>query len=36
MAGGQAYICDDFNFIDNKNNDNYSHVGFTVMNAETT
>ncbi|MCI9641278.1 MAG: hypothetical protein HFJ98_00560 [Eubacterium sp.] len=36
MAGGRAYICDDFNFTDNKNNDNYSHVGFTVMNAETT
>ncbi len=34
MAGGQAYICDDFNFADNKNNDNYSPVGFTIMNTE--
>lgn len=34
MAGGQAYICDDFKFADNKNDDNYSPVGFTIMNTE--
>ena len=35
MAGGQAYICDNFHFKDNKNNDNYLPTGFTVMNTET-
>ena len=30
MAGGQPYICKDFNFADNKNSDNYEAAGFTV------
>lgn len=30
MAGGQPYICKDFNFAENKNSDNYEAAGFTV------
>lgn len=30
MAGGQLYICKDFNFAENKNSDNYEAAGFTV------
>lgn len=30
MSGGQAYICNDFNFAENRNNGNYSPIGFTL------
>ena len=30
MAGGQAYICDDFNFTESKKDENYFPVGFTL------
>ena len=30
MAGGQPYICKDFNFAENKNSNNYEAAGFTV------
>lgn len=33
MGGGQPYICKDFNFVENKNSDNYEGAGFTVTNA---
>ena len=33
MGGGQPYICNDFNFAESKNNDNYEGAGFTVTNA---
>lgn len=33
MGGGQPYICNDFNFAENKNSDNYEPAGFTVTNA---
>lgn len=33
MNGGQPYICNDFNFAENKNSDNYETAGFTVTNA---
>lgn len=32
MGGGQPYICKDFNFVENKNSDNYEGAGFTVTN----
>ena len=30
MGGGEAYICDDFNFAESKNDGNYKPVGFTA------
>ena len=33
MCGGQAYIADDFNFMESKQDSNYSPVGFTLPNA---
>ena len=33
MSAGQPFICDDFNFADSKNNDNYIGAGFTITNA---
>lgn len=33
MGGGQPYICNDFNFAESKNSDNYEGAGFTVTNA---
>jgi len=30
MESGEAYICDDFNFAESKNDDNYKPVGFTL------
>lgn len=33
MGGGQPYICNDFNFEESKNNDNYEGAGFTATNA---
>jgi hypothetical protein len=30
MGSGEAYICDDFNFAESKNDDNYKPVGFTL------
>lgn len=33
MGGGQPYICKDFNFVENKNSDNYERAGFTATNA---
>jgi len=33
MGGGQPYICNDFNFVESKNSDNYEAAGFTVTNA---
>lgn len=33
MGGGQPYICNDFNFAESKNSDNYESAGFTVTNA---
>lgn len=33
MGGGQPYICNDFNFAENKNSDNYEPAGFTMTNA---
>lgn len=33
MCGGQPYICNDFNFAESKNNDNYIAAGFTVANT---
>lgn len=33
MSTGQPFICDDFNFADSKNNDNYIGAGFTITNA---
>lgn len=33
MGGGQPYICNDFNFAESKNNDNYIAAGFTVANT---
>ena len=33
MGGGQPYICNDFNFAESKNSDNYEAAGFTVANA---
>lgn len=33
MGGGQPYICNDFNFAESKNSDNYEPAGFTVTNA---
>ena len=33
MGGGQPYICNDFNFAESKNSENYEAVGFTVANA---
>ncbi|MDE6110937.1 MAG: hypothetical protein K2F65_03360, partial [Eubacterium sp.] len=33
MLGGQAYICEDFNFNASKHTDNYSPVGFTLPNG---
>lgn len=33
MGGGQAYIADDFNFIESKQDGNYMPVGFTLPNA---
>lgn len=33
MGGGQPYICNDFNFAESKNSENYEAAGFTVANA---
>lgn len=33
MGGGQPYICNDFNFAESKNSDNYEGAGFTIANA---
>lgn len=33
MGGGQPYICNDFNFAESKNSDNYEGAGFTVTSA---
>ena len=30
MGAGEAYICDDFNYEESKNTDNYKNVGFTI------
>ena len=30
MGAGEAYICDDFNYEESKNTDNYKDVGFTI------
>ena len=30
MGGGEAYICDDFDFAESKNDGNYKPVGFTL------
>ena len=30
MESGEAYICDDFDFAESKNDDNYKSVGFTL------
>ena len=30
MYGGEAYICDDFNYAESKHDDNYEGVGFTL------
>ena len=35
MNGGQAYICDDFNFAVNKNDDNYTPIGFYLPTEQT-
>ncbi|MBD5083004.1 MAG: BppU family phage baseplate upper protein [Clostridiales bacterium] len=32
--GGLVYICNDFNFADDKSNDNYLPIGFTIINSE--
>ena len=32
--GGQAYICDDYNFADDKSDENYHPVKFTLTNSE--
>lgn len=32
MAGGQPYICNDFNYNELMHNDNYKPVGFTIAN----
>lgn len=33
MRGGVPYICNDFNFAENKNSGNYESAGFTLTNA---
>lgn len=33
MGGGQPYICNDFNFAESRNSENYEAAGFTVANA---
>lgn len=33
MNGGEPYICNDFNFAESKNSDNYEAAGFTATNA---
>lgn len=33
MNGGMPFICDDFNFAESKNSDNYKGAGFTATNA---
>ena len=33
MGGGQPYICNDFNFAESRNSENYEASGFTVANA---
>jgi len=33
MHGGEAYICDDFDYAESKNSDNYKPIGFTLSNA---
>ncbi len=33
MGGGQPYICNDFNFAESRNSENYKAAGFTVANA---
>ena len=32
MGGGQPYICNDFNFAESRNSENYEAAGFTVAN----
>jgi hypothetical protein len=34
MGAGEAYICDDFNYRESKNMDNYKDVGFTIPYAD--
>ena len=34
MGGGQPYICNDFNFAESRNSENYEAAGFTVANAD--
>lgn len=34
MGGGQPYICNDFNFAESRNSENYEAAGFTVTNAD--
>ena len=36
MFGGQAYVCDDFNFTESKNDDNYKPIGFNICNGTQT
>jgi hypothetical protein len=33
MGGGQPYICNDFNFAESRNSENYEAAGFTVTKA---
>lgn len=33
MKGGQPYICTDFNYAENKKNNNYEAAGFTITNV---
>lgn len=33
MGGGQPYICNDFNFAESRNSENYEAAGFTVTNT---
>lgn len=33
MAGGQPYICTDYEYAESKNSDNYEGAGFTLANA---
>jgi hypothetical protein len=33
MGGGQPYICNDYNYAESKNSDNYEAAGFTISNT---
>lgn len=35
MAGGQPYVCKNFEYAESKNNDNYEGAGFTVANSSS-